>query len=341
MGNYKRNCIVINSDQKTKHVLSNSEEANTLFDFIYIPDYDQFVETYNNNRAVQLIIIHDTLKKTGAEIIAEIKDTRPAADVIVIQNETESMETLVKIMKLGAYDCIPTNRIEQLLAPLKSSYENFLPHNLQKNMLHYYLSSRHLVKEKLYTEKWLNKHGFKNFDEAVEKEVTEGQYPDLTATEKEEVNALVEDYIKMEVKKFYGSKKPVILIVDDEANIRKQFQQHLNPIYDTILASDGDEALKLLNEIKVNIILLDVVMPEIKGDDLIQKFQGIAPWIEIIMITAEEDKALATRTFMRGVRSFMNKPVEKDELNKQVFQALTAQYHSETYFEAKMLATST
>ena len=79
---------------------------------------------------------------------------------------------------------------------------------------------------------------------------------------------------------------PQILIVDDEKNILEAFKLLLEDKYKVLTSDSGKEALKILDEIEVDIVLLDIMMPDMDGLEVLEKIKEKDPSIEVVMITA-------------------------------------------------------
>lgn len=106
-----------------------------------------------------------------------------------------------------------------------------------------------------------------------------------------------------------------VLIVEDDNNTRKLINLILiNEGFNTFLASDGQIALDILDKQHIDIILLDIMMPNIDGFEFTKTLREANDDTPIIMITAKgeiDDKRLGFRT---GVDDYMVKPVDDEEL---------------------------
>lgn len=81
----------------------------------------------------------------------------------------------------------------------------------------------------------------------------------------------------------------VILLVDDDLTLREMYQERLKAEgFDIVQASNGDEAIKKANEVKPNIILLDIMMPKINGFDVLKDLKANPELkdIPVIVLTA-------------------------------------------------------
>jgi two-component system response regulator ResD len=116
--------------------------------------------------------------------------------------------------------------------------------------------------------------------------------------------------------------KPLVLVVDDEWNMRNLLRIYLlkNDI-DILEASNGLEALKLLDLHQVDLILLDVMMPDMSGWEVCSKVRG--KWnIPIMMLTARSETKDIIQGLNLGADDYLAKPFDTDELIARVFALL-------------------
>ena len=102
----------------------------------------------------------------------------------------------------------------------------------------------------------------------------------------------------------------LILIVDDEARMRKLIKDFLvAKNYKIIEAKDGEEALEVfeLNKEKINLVLLDVMMPKIDGWTVLRKIRQESK-VPVIMLTARGEEQDELFGFELGVDEYISKP---------------------------------
>lgn len=118
-------------------------------------------------------------------------------------------------------------------------------------------------------------------------------------------------------------KKERILIVDDEPDIVDTLKHFiLTRGYDVISAFSGEEALEILNKERVDLVLLDFMLPGIKGDEVARIIKEKYPSIKLIVITGypEESEALAgSKNTFEGL---LIKPLGVKELYKKILDVL-------------------
>jgi len=119
-----------------------------------------------------------------------------------------------------------------------------------------------------------------------------------------------------------------ILIVDDDPHIRKLLQVILAEEGFTILeAQDGKDALSLLDSEKVDLIILDIMMPNMDGWDLCENIRAYySDSLPILMLTAKGETAQKVKGFNLGADDYLVKPFHPAELIARI-KALLKRYH--------------
>lgn len=116
--------------------------------------------------------------------------------------------------------------------------------------------------------------------------------------------------------------KKRILVVDDDGMNLARTKIILGKEYDVLLADSGVEALVKLKSEKVDMVLLDIDMPEMNGIETFERMKGFAAHVPVIFLTAsglEEDVLSAIKM---GAVNYLKKPFRPQELLKRVSQAL-------------------
>lgn len=121
------------------------------------------------------------------------------------------------------------------------------------------------------------------------------------------------------------SQVATILIVDDISTARYTLAELLaSPEYQLIFASNGFEALVKIDELKPDLILLDVMMPDMNGFEVCQRLKAEQRWrhIPVILITALDSKEDLAYGLEAGADDFLSKPVNSLELQARVHSML-------------------
>jgi len=113
--------------------------------------------------------------------------------------------------------------------------------------------------------------------------------------------------------------KHKILIVDDEVNLTKMLKLNLDETnkYETKTLNDGKLAVELVKEFMPDLVLLDVMMPDIQGNEIADKIlqDDEIKHIKIVFLTAIVTKnEIPEDSKTIGGRKFIAKPVKVDEL---------------------------
>jgi len=106
-----------------------------------------------------------------------------------------------------------------------------------------------------------------------------------------------------------------LLLVDDEEDIRDVLGISLSDIgYRVYTAENGEEALRIFEEVSPPIVLTDIRMPGVGGVELLQKIKQQNPDTEVIMITGHGDMELAIESLKLEATDFITKPINDDVL---------------------------
>ncbi|WP_306589821.1 ATP-binding protein [Geothrix sp. 21YS21S-4] len=113
---------------------------------------------------------------------------------------------------------------------------------------------------------------------------------------------------------------PMILLVEDHADLRDLLATTLGRTYRVTVASHGQEGLDLARQIQPDLILTDVMMPGMTGDRLLDILRQDPHFQDtpIILLTARVDDELSLRVLQRGATDFLCKPFQFDELLARV-----------------------
>ena len=110
-----------------------------------------------------------------------------------------------------------------------------------------------------------------------------------------------------------------LLIVDDEIDIREFAKSFFTKRdIEVLTASGGNEALKIINEHKPDLVLLDVQMEEIGGIEVLKKLRNEKNNVRVIMVTGTEDPSVIDEANSLGVKGYVHKPLVLEELEKIV-----------------------
>lgn len=118
--------------------------------------------------------------------------------------------------------------------------------------------------------------------------------------------------------------KTKILVVDDEAPIRELLSTYLAKYnYEVLVAGTGEEAQKAVNEEALHLVILDVVLPDSDGLELLSTFRQSHPNLPVVMLTGIGfDEELLQEAQQRGATGYISKTLPLDQLLMEVRRVL-------------------
>ena len=113
---------------------------------------------------------------------------------------------------------------------------------------------------------------------------------------------------------------PLVLVVEDNADMNEFVAVTLRSHYRVVSAFDGHEGLDKALALRPDLILADVMMPVMSGDEMVAALrrQPAMENVPIVMLTAKADDELRVRLLEQGVQDYINKPFSADELLARV-----------------------
>ncbi len=115
-----------------------------------------------------------------------------------------------------------------------------------------------------------------------------------------------------------------ILVVDDEKNIREGLGKALElEGYRIFLAADGDQALLLVENEEIDLVIADLKMPGLSGEELLKKVVSAYPTVPVIILTGHGTIESAVKAMRDGAYDFLTKPLNLERLSLLVKRALS------------------
>lgn len=118
-----------------------------------------------------------------------------------------------------------------------------------------------------------------------------------------------------------------VLIVDDEEDMLWMLQRNLDngiPNIETITAQSGSEALGILSENEISLVITDINMPGMSGLELLTEVSGKYPDTKVIIMTAYPSNAFENKAKKEGAIQFVEKPFDINDMRKIVENSLEA-----------------
>jgi DNA-binding NtrC family response regulator len=116
-----------------------------------------------------------------------------------------------------------------------------------------------------------------------------------------------------------------ILVVDDESSVCSSVEKILSRQgHEVIIAQSGEEALKKIEQGKINLVLADLMMPHMNGIELLKNIQSRWNDVNVIMITGYASISTAVESTRLGAIDYLPKPFTPEELTKVTDRALSS-----------------
>lgn len=120
---------------------------------------------------------------------------------------------------------------------------------------------------------------------------------------------------------------PSLLITDDDPGFRETLRIVFEPTgLHTLLAGDGEEALKIIHQEKVHLVLLDVHMPKLTGLEVLRRLKEFRAMLPCILISAQLDDSIIEQARLAHADSVLSKMVTIRQITSTVFQSLQQTY---------------
>jgi DNA-binding NtrC family response regulator len=106
-----------------------------------------------------------------------------------------------------------------------------------------------------------------------------------------------------------------VLLVDDETEFLETLMKRLRKRrLNTLGVSSGEEALRIINEAPIDVVVLDVKLPGMNGMETLKEIKKAKPLIEVIMLTGHASMEVAIEGMESGAFDYLMKPMDIDEL---------------------------
>jgi DNA-binding NtrC family response regulator len=116
--------------------------------------------------------------------------------------------------------------------------------------------------------------------------------------------------------------RSTVLVVDDEQGVRDSVRAIFDGTCDVLQASNGPEALAILRDHDVDVVMLDLRMPGETGIDVLPRVKAADPAGVVVVATAVRDVRMAVEAMRRGAYDYMTKPFDVEEIRLVVGRAL-------------------
>jgi len=138
--------------------------------------------------------------------------------------------------------------------------------------------------------------------------------------------------VKEEIKEDFDSARHSVLIVDDEVEFRDYLSRDLSDKYNTYVAKNGVDALEILQKEKIDLVVSDIMMPEMDGIELCNSIKGTTEYshVPVILLTAAVGMETRMETLEVGADGYIEKPFPIELLKANIanlFKNREISYH--------------
>ncbi len=109
-------------------------------------------------------------------------------------------------------------------------------------------------------------------------------------------------------------KRLKILVIDDDQSMREILETILKDKYIVLTASTGGAGIRILEQENINIVMLDLRLPDIDGLDVLKNIKDKYPEVEVMVISAVKDIDVVVRAMKLGAYNYITKEFDPDEL---------------------------
>lgn len=111
-----------------------------------------------------------------------------------------------------------------------------------------------------------------------------------------------------------------VLVVEDNPEMNRFLCESLAPVYDVATAFDGEEGLRQATQLRPDLVLTDIMMPAMSGDELVHAIRShpALDRVPILLLTAKADDELRTRLLRDGAQDYLTKPFSVEELRARI-----------------------
>jgi DNA-binding NtrC family response regulator len=114
-----------------------------------------------------------------------------------------------------------------------------------------------------------------------------------------------------------------VLVVDDERSVAETLRDAVIDLgYAVCVANDGLEALQLVPRYQPDVVLLDLAMPQMAGDAVLERLREADPGMPVIIVTGNADVERARATLARGAFDYVPKPFDLEILGRVLAAAV-------------------
>jgi DNA-binding NtrC family response regulator len=116
--------------------------------------------------------------------------------------------------------------------------------------------------------------------------------------------------------------QPTVLIVDDELGPRESLRLTLHPPYRVLLAAEGQQALSLVEQEPVDVVLLDLRLPGLSGLQVLEQLKARHPTLAVIVVSGSDPYGLVPAECGELIFEYIAKPFQVAQVRETVKRAV-------------------
>ena len=114
-----------------------------------------------------------------------------------------------------------------------------------------------------------------------------------------------------------------VLVVDDDPDVLSMLERLLKKLeYNPLVAQNGEEAVRIIDTYKIDVVVSDLVMPEMDGMELLKRVKTRKGDIPFLMITGHPTIETAVEAIKKGAYDYLTKPFQVEEVQIKIDRAL-------------------
>jgi two-component system response regulator PilR (NtrC family) len=118
-------------------------------------------------------------------------------------------------------------------------------------------------------------------------------------------------------------RKKNVLIVDDDPDVLEMLKQLLEKLeYTPFVASNGEQGIEIIDKHKIDVVVSDLVMPEMNGMELLKRVKSRKGDIPFVMITGYPTIETAVEAIKKGAYDYLTKPFQVEDVEIKINRAL-------------------
>lgn len=288
-----------------------------------------------------------TPKNGSIEIIIDTKKNLPSTGALISkQKYQDCVEIQVKDSGPGIEKSKLHNIFERFYVEKESNKINRegvgIGLSFTKNLIELHQGEINVVSElekgtNFVVQLPIEKEAYMNIEEISCKEISDSDFL-IRSSESESFAIGLNDEILDENISNSRSKLPILLILDDNADIRTFIKQSLSDEYFIYEAENGKQGLEIANKVMPNIILSDVIMPVMDGMEFCEKIKTHkeTSHIPIILLTAKSSEESVMSGLKNGADDYLTKPFNMELLKVKMANTISQRDEMRKQFNRKI-----